>query len=210
MRAPDYFIVKPPSQTGFPNEVSGQGSFVLTLALPSGQPCCSSATVNRQLEGIREHSFLLFLMPLTSLSSLVVDGVYGYTGWTSKSFLLSLFTSRIFFRRGPSFWPPTSQLYLPKGVASSLYTVKLNGKKVIQTVRSSHSLTVIKHKRHEFQIFTFHSSHVLLFQEYIAISMAHLIKFLLKIQLTISKIQLRINFMILFYSSAVQSNTEFF
>lgn len=40
--------------------------------------------------------------------------------------------------------------------------------------------------------------------------MAHLIKFLLKIQLTISKIQLRTNFMILFYSSAVQSNTEFF
>lgn len=210
MEAPDYFIVKPPSQTGFPKEVSGQGSFILTLALPSGQPCCSSATVNRQLEGTREHSFLLFLMPLISLSSLIIVGVYGYTGWTFKSFLLSLFITWILFRRAPSFWPPTSQLYLPKGGASSLYTIKLNGKKVIKTVHSSHSLTVIVYKRHEFQIFTFHSSQVLLFQEYTAISMARLIKFLLKIQSAISKIQLRTNFMILYYSSAVQSNSEFF
>lgn len=79
-RAPDYFAVKPLSQTGFPKEVLGLGSFVLSLALPSGQPCCSSPTVNRQLEATGEHSFLLFLRPLTSLSSLVIAGIYGNIG----------------------------------------------------------------------------------------------------------------------------------
>lgn len=79
-RAPDYFAVKPPAQTGFPKEVLGQGSFILTLALPSGQPCRSSPTVNRQLEGTGEHPCLLFLALLTSLSSLVIAGIYEYTG----------------------------------------------------------------------------------------------------------------------------------
>lgn len=50
-RVSDYFAGKPLSQTGFPKEVLGQGSFILTSALPSGQPCCFSPTVNRQLEG---------------------------------------------------------------------------------------------------------------------------------------------------------------
>lgn len=119
-RAPDYFTVKPPSQTGFPKEVSGRGSFVLTLALPSGQPCRSSPTVNRQLEATVEHSFLLFFRLLTSLSSLVIAGIYGDTGWPSRSLLQSLFTSCILLRRAPSCCLP----HLPKGVASSFYTVK--------------------------------------------------------------------------------------
>lgn len=140
-RAPDYFAVKPPSQTGFPKEVLGQGSFILTLALPSGRPCCSAPTVNRQLEGTREHPCLLFLSPLTSLSSLVIAGIYEHTRWPSKLFLQGLFTSQILLRRAPSFVPPAPfppfQLYFPKGVASSLCTVKLNGRGVIKAVCSS-------------------------------------------------------------------------
>lgn len=138
-RAPDCFAGKPPSQTGFPKEVSGRGSFVLTLALPSGQPCRSSPTVNRQLEATGEHSFLLFLRPLTSLSSLVIAGIYGDTGCTSKSLLQSLFTSCILLRRAASFGLP----HWPKGVAPSFYTVR----KSWRLVSSSHYPTVIVHKR---------------------------------------------------------------
>lgn len=50
----------------------------------------------------------------------------------------------------------------------------------------------------------------MLFQEYTAISMAFLKELLLKTQSNSSKIRLRTNFMILYYSSLVQSNTEFF
>lgn len=138
-RAPDDCAGKPPSQTGFPKEVSGRGSFVLTLALPSGQPCRSSPTVNRQLEATGEHSFLLFLGPLTSLSSLVIAGIYGDTGWTSKPWLQSLFTSCTLLRRAPSFGLP----HVPKGVAPSFYTVK----KSSRLVPSSHYPTAMVHER---------------------------------------------------------------
>lgn len=54
---------------------------------------------------------------------------------------------------------------------------------------------VTVHKRHYFPLDTYHSSQGSLFQEYTAISVACLMKFLLKIQSKSSKIQLRANFM---------------
>lgn len=82
-------MVKPPAQTGFPKEVLGRGSssgagsaiWAASLLLPQSQEADGGGGV------AGEHSFLPFLMPLTSLSSLVIARIYEYTGWPPKAFL---------------------------------------------------------------------------------------------------------------------------
>lgn len=140
--APDDFTVKPPSQTGFPKEVLGWGSFILTLTLPSGQHCCSSPPVNRQLEGA---GALLPIVPHGSYFPFIFGNSWNlWVCWMTFQVFSSEF---IYFvdtpQQGSIFWRLSPQLYLSKGVALSLYGTELNGKGLIKTVCDSYSPTVI-------------------------------------------------------------------
>ena len=104
-------------------------------------PYCKQA-----VGGDGQLSFPLFLRPLTSLSSLVIAGIYGNPGWTSESFLQSLFASWTLLRRAPSFGLPHPSHEWPKVWHYHSTLLNWMEKESQRLVCSSYSPTLIVHK----------------------------------------------------------------